>query len=362
MTRKQFLKPFAGIIIFSLMIISCYGCKGDIVTGNSLAPSFFGGYLESEAAVNMTLAALCYTAENNPNTAQIKDSLILQLSDSAYATGGRWKLAWGPGISPGRGNMMYVAVDTTSDTIYYAIAVRGTDWEFPSNIIEDMEIWKLAKYPFGGTDDSVAVGSLAGLDTLLATVDPVSGQSLETYLNNIPNGRLKMFITGHSLGGALATLLTAWFADKGFANKFALEAYTFASPTVGNASFAYHYNSILSASLNAQSHRVVNSKDLVPFGWAGLGNVVTYQIPTTVPVEIALVFDAIQIYLNAKGIKYKHVETQQPIGFLIPANCSGGSAIENYFCWVGFEHSKNNYLRLLHADTVKLQNVRNGIF
>jgi hypothetical protein len=356
-TRKQLVNSLIGILFVSVMIISYNSCTRDSITGNSVTPPLFSGYDENEAGVNMTLAALCYAGENNPNVSEIRDSLILQLSDSTYATDGKWKLAWGPGISPGRGNMMYVAVDTTSDTIYYTIAVRGTDWKFPSNIVEDMEVWKLVKYPYGGSGDSIAKGSLAGLDTLLSTVDPVSGQNLESFLNNIPSGHLKMFITGHSLGGALATLLTAWFVDRGYTNKFALETYTFAAPTVGNASFVNRFHSILLAA-NAQSHRVVNSKDLVPYGWAGLGNVVTNSIPTTVPLSIALVIDAIQLYLDSHGIKYKHVETRQSIGTLIPTHCYGGSEEVNYFCWVGFEHAHNNYLRLLHADTVKVGKIR----
>lgn len=346
---------YLSVIILTVVLIVFYpGCTNDTVTNNTVIPPLFGGYDENEAGVNMTLAALCYTAENNPNINEIRDSLILQLADSTYSTGGQWKLAWGPGISPGRGSMLYAAVDTTSDTIYFAIAVRGTDWNFPANIQEDMEVWQLEKYPYGGTGDSVAEGSLDGLDTLLATVDPVSGQSLETFLNSIPNGHLKMFITGHSLGGALATLVTAWFVDRGFTSKFALETYTFAAPTVGNTSFAARYNNILLAA-NAQSHRVVNSKDLVPYGWAGLGNVVTDHIPTTVPLDIAFALDLIQAYLDSNGIKYKHVETRQSIGTLIPSNCSGGTEEENYFCWVSFEHDHNNYLRLLHADTVNIR-------
>ncbi|MBK8551716.1 MAG: hypothetical protein IPL53_11895, partial [Ignavibacteria bacterium] len=149
----------------------------------------------------MTLASLSYTAENNPNHSEIKDSLILQLADTNYATAGNWKLAWGPGISASGGNLLYVAVDSTADTNYYTIAIRGTDWVFPSNIVEDMEVWKLDKYPYGGSvQDSVAVGSLKGLDTLLAATD--NGKTLAQFLNDIQGTRLKMFITGHSLGGA----------------------------------------------------------------------------------------------------------------------------------------------------------------
>lgn len=350
----KILKPVILILFSSFFIFSINSCSEDtnsLVNTNN-PPQVSGGYETGEAGIIMTLASLCYTAENNPNHAEIKDSLIIQLADTNYSTKGKWKLAWGPGISPSGGNMIYVAVDSTADTTYYAIAIRGTDWEFPSNIAEDMEVWKLDKYPYGGgANDSVASGSLDGLDTLLATTD--NGKTLAMFLNEIQGSRLKMFITGHSLGGAMATMVSAWFVDNGYTSKFKLETYTFAAPTVGNQSFVNHYNNIM-ISANAPSNRVYNSKDLVPFGWAGLDQIIPEQIPTFVPFKIGLAIIAVDLYLDSLGIKYKQVDNGVDIGTLTPTDCSGGSDVDNYFCWVGFEHDHNNYLRLLNSDTVKV--------
>ena len=62
---------------------------------------------------------------------------------------------------------------------------------------------------------------------------------------------LPTFITGHSLGGALATLGAAYLSGRGVAG-----CYTFGAPRVGNKEF--------SSSLRTLVYRVVNPLDTVP--------------------------------------------------------------------------------------------------
>lgn len=346
---KKNIKYSAIILLVSLLAYQYTGCDSDTVINNVNNP-LFGGYDKGEAGVMMTLAALCYTAEGNTNAMQIRDSINIQLSDSGYSTGGRWELVWGPGLSPTGGNLMYVAVDSTNDTIQYALCIRGTILNL-SDIIEDADVLTMVPWPFGGTTDSIAEGSYKGLDTLLSTFDPVTNASLASFLNTLTGPKQKMFITGHSLGGAMATLFTRWFADLGYTSQFKLESYTFAAPTVGNVSFVASFESKLN-SVGAQNHRCVNTKDLVPYGYAALDKVVPDNIPTQVPPLIAAAIQTLVQYMHDSGIVYKHVETRQLLGSFEPTDCGPSGEINTYSCWVGFEHASNTYLRLLDADTI----------
>ncbi|MEZ4742346.1 MAG: lipase family protein [Bdellovibrionota bacterium] len=77
-----------------------------------------------------------------------------------------------------------------------------------------------------------------------------------------------IFITGHSLGGALATLTTfqlLWEKRHGYLkNDFNMKAlYTFGSPRVGKKNFAKKFKE-LTASYNVGAYRYVNFSDPVP--------------------------------------------------------------------------------------------------
>jgi hypothetical protein len=66
-----------------------------------------------------------------------------------------------------------------------------------------------------------------------------------------------IIISGHSLGGGIATLMYAYLTDKGINDK--LLTYTYGSPSVGNIDFANHYD------WKGNFHRVRNQYDPVPF-------------------------------------------------------------------------------------------------
>lgn len=103
-----------------------------------------------------------------------------------------------------------------------------------------------------------------------------------------------LYITGHSLGGAVATLAALDLAvNTSFTEP---HVYTYASPRVGNRDFVESYNGIVKNSV-----RVFNISDIVP------------RLP---PAEIPF--------------SYRHVATRYPIHFQT-FSIRGNHEIENYF-------------------------------
>jgi Lipase (class 3) len=341
-------------IIFYLTAIFClsffFSCGEDAPTNSTVGNPIVQGYDQNESSQCMTLSALAYVNENDPQ--YIKDSLLVQLSITSYATQGKWKLVWGPGLNSDYSNMMFVVKDTTTEPNRYAIAVRGTDWCYFFDWKEDASAIEFDAYPYGESGDSVSHGALYGLNQLLAMRDPVTNQTLVSYLNSISASSNLMYITGHSLGGQLATILSSWFLDNGYSSKFKLKSYTYAAPSTGNETYVQHFAKIFEAA-NAESHRVVNSNDLVPNFCATLESVLINQIPTTVPKSVEGVIFGLDVYLIKYDLIYKNVGTEYNLGTISPDSCSyTPGSIDQYACWVAYEHHTNTYLTLLNAPPV----------
>lgn len=72
-----------------------------------------------------------------------------------------------------------------------------------------------------------------------------------------PTGDKGIWVTGHSLGGALAVLLASMFIEEGIEVR---GLYTFGAPRVGDSQFSESFNE----KFTGVSYRIVNEGDLVP--------------------------------------------------------------------------------------------------
>ena len=146
----------------------------------------------------------------------------------------------------------FVAQDAAGNAV---VAIRGTEGML--EWVQDSKFLAV-KCPFlpgsGCTED----GFTAVYESLRVSKDP-SSTRLVDFLPNMPSPRTVTSITicGHSLGGAIATLLALDAA----ANTTLTHpiAYTYASPRVGDPSFVDTYNQLV-----PNTYRFANRLDIVP--------------------------------------------------------------------------------------------------
>lgn len=174
-----------------------------------------------------------------------------------------WNVAWE--ASEVNGNHSIVATDGKG----YALAIRGSlidfSWSaFQNWIYQDLNVTTLQNWKF--TNDSskakVSQGSWDGWQNMLSMKDRSTGQTLLAFLETRINTKTPLLITGHSLGGNLATVFGsyAWqyFRNNG-RQRENINIITFAAPAAGNKAFAEDFNKKF-----PQSLRFENSNDIVP--------------------------------------------------------------------------------------------------
>lgn len=132
--------------------------------------------------------------------------------------------------------------------------------------------------------------------------------------------KVKIYVTGHSLGGALATLATAHIKqliDQGVISAHYPTLYSFASPRVGDSDFAIAFDEI-------ECYRVANSEDLVP----------NIPLPTLLPMAGRLparsgILQGVTDWLD-KSLNYQHVGV--PIYFTLQkSSISDNHTLPVYF-------------------------------
>ena len=134
------------------------------------------------------------------------------------------------------------------------VAFSGTDMRERggNGAVDALTDW-LVNLTFDTTDSGhggrVHRGFKQALDEVWNPEDRDEEERLKPYLDGVCEAGRKVWFTGHSLGGALATLAAGRYDH-------APELYTFGSPRVGDRAYA--------KGLNLSAYRFVNGRDVVP--------------------------------------------------------------------------------------------------
>jgi hypothetical protein len=341
--------------------------------------AFPSGYVDQEAQEMIVLSQIAYSAEAVKDYNQIQSAIETALS-SEPVLGKNYQLVW-LGISPDYSFLMFIARDTR-ETARYAISVRGTDISYPPDWIDDLKVSYTKPWPTANPPNSAIYVSLGAWDVLQAllamtsnifnmTPPPITSPMsmihlfMSEALSTVQNTDLDIFITGHSLGGEMATVLGLWLADTTSTwtlrpRKVNLKTYSFAAPTSGNQAFADYYNSQANnAQIGWQAYRVYNEQDLVPYAFADLAGIAGNGVPVDLELllEIGATMFGLQLTLDHYNVSYVQVGniadgTAHPLSNNPPkstTSCTNpATTIYEYFsCWVLYEHGTDTYMNLL---------------
>lgn len=121
---------------------------------------------------------------------------------------------------------------------YVILAFRGTEPKEKSDIVADLKAWKSSSKYKGKVH--------AGFKDEAVKLMP----EIEKFMQKHKDAK-RVFVTGHSLGAAIATVVTTRLGHPPVAT------YTYGSPRVGNREFAHAFDT------DYRCHRFVNNNDIV---------------------------------------------------------------------------------------------------
>jgi hypothetical protein len=158
----------------------------------------------------------------------------------------------------------------------YTVVFRGEVFKpalpFLIQLYEDLKMGHQESLPYSRLGNArVAVGIMDSIQDI--STSTYGGRTLQQVLNNLPP-RTQVYMTGHSLGGSLAT---AYAAKIACSNSAELEVipFTFGAPSIGNDSFAGLFDQNSVNALFSQSSRCINTRDILPFAWNNLQGITT---------------------------------------------------------------------------------------
>ncbi len=221
---------------------------------------------------------------------------------------GTWKCVWGPFVYKSRTNTGRIT-DTAANTMFIArqentsnfvVAIAGTDpasafeWEF-----EDLNVIPMWWNDNDTTQGHVSAATKTGvaiLETMGLDDEKVpAGDYLKGMSEVVQN--MQIWVTGHSLGGALAPSYALHLKDTWPTQKVpGINVLAAAGASPGDSVFAAYYNN----RLGSNTTRVWNTRDVVPHGYEAD---MMAEVDTLYPRDSVQPLDKITSYLMNKIVQ-----------------------------------------------------------
>ena len=297
----------------------------------------------SDAQVMITLSTIAYY-----------DDVSGLLQHSAPTAD--WSLVWGPAVY--NYNRAYVVQDAVTGR--YAVAIRGSEttfsWDTFYNWLDDFAVLTQVAWPYFPATPAckVSYGAFAQLNNLCQASS--GGQTLAAFLTALPNDAT-LLVTGHSLGGNLATVLAAWVSSvRGPADGTPdpqTVIYTFAAPSAGNTAFATAFNTRF-----PNSWRYWNTLDVAPHAWDTLLRIIGIYdgIGIGTPLEITGAVLTMESLLGGSEYYYDSIfEQPNGAGTALAGHRAVSQIAGDFWTWItemAVQHGSDMYLTLLDAPPV----------
>ena len=308
----------------------------------------------------------------------INDSTACIFSEIAYCSNPQqqldkympgWKVVWNP--LPVSGIYAFVATDSNR----YLIAIRGslisfTEDAFNNWITNDLNVTTQNAWPYSKTEKAaVSHGAYLGWQSLDRMRDRKTGKSLWSYLSEAVTDQKPLVVTGHSLGGNLATVYGSYISSK-FEQaghpKNNINVITFAAPAPGNSAFAADFNAKFPMSERIEntndivpkfpcSHKIAELSDLyLPLPAASAISVGYNNMTTKLDNVFTLMGTSLAVLEMRDGFTgYEHTNGH---GKLITISLSGKDTLNTANAWfseAGYQHGVAQYATYFNAPVIK---------
>lgn len=201
----------------------------------------------------------------NPSPSQVKENILSRLNGSKIGAG--YGVAWGPALVMDGDYAAHITVvliggKNENDIV---VVTSGTLGDSPKDQVDDLDIFPMV--PLQELIKSCPVpanlsqGTALGVKAILSTPSTIGFQgTLCDFLGKQPSGAT-IRLVGHSLGGALMSVVALYLKEKFSGFNFYCE--TIAAPTAGDGFFASYFNKQMAGN----ALRVYNTLDVVPMVW-----------------------------------------------------------------------------------------------